>query len=90
MNPKFTFTLIDQNPDSKQSKDLVAPFVPQVIMSPTREKHHGKGATKFIAISELMNSTFIKDDTIYVKFSVNLKPNNPKPTSNPVKEMLKS
>ncbi|EDO45915.1 predicted protein [Nematostella vectensis] len=72
--PRYTFTLLDQSEDTKTKRDVVATFEPQSISRPSADRQLGKGARRFVLQDEVCGTTYCKDNTIFIKFSVSLKP----------------
>ena len=71
------FTLLDQCDSSRGRKDIVATFDPQCIERPKADRQLGKGARRFVKQEDIIGSTYCKEDTIFVKFSVVLKQESP-------------
>lgn len=71
--PRYSFTLLDQRDQHKDRKDICAYFEPQRITRPRADRNLGKGARRFVLQEDIRDSTYCKDDVVYLKFEVTLK-----------------
>ena len=68
---KVTITLIDQQDNPKQRKDVVMGFNANPNKKPLEgENRVGLGSSKFVSHSDLRTRRFIVDDTLFIKFQV--------------------
>ena len=71
--PRYSFTLLDQRDQHKDRKDICAYFEPQRITRPRADRNLGKGARRFVLQKDIRDSTYCKNDVVYLKFEVTLK-----------------
>ena len=74
VNPRFTFTLLDQRENAKKRRHITASFDPHWIARPTPERQLGKGARKFVLQTVACGDTYCKNDAIFVRFVANVAP----------------
>ena len=72
VNPRFTFTLLDQRENAKERRHITASFDPHWIARPTPERQLGKGARKFVLQTVVSGETYCKNDAIFIKFVANV------------------
>lgn len=73
VNPRFTFTLIDQRDDNTEDRrNITASFDPHWIARPTPERQLGKGARKFVLQSVACSDTYCKNDSLFIRFVANI------------------
>ena len=72
VNPRFTFTLLDQRENTKERRHITASFDPHWIARPTPERQLGKGARKFVLQSVACDDAYCKNDTIFIRFDANV------------------
>jgi len=73
MYPKYTFTLLDQRDQFTDRKDISVIFEPQIITRPSADRQLGKGARRFVLQEDIRDSSYCKDDVVFLKFEVALK-----------------
>ena len=74
VNPRFTFTLLDQREGAKERRNVTASFDPHWIARPTPERQLGKGARKFVLQNVACGETFCRNDSIFIRFVANVAP----------------
>lgn len=66
------FTVIDQNPDLKRRKNLSSSLRPNPLFSamqrPKVEENDGQGLPTFLSHAQLRNSSYVVDETLFIKF----------------------
>jgi hypothetical protein len=72
VNPRFTFTLLDQRENTKERRHITASFDPHWIARPTPERQLGKGARKFVLQTVACDEAYCKNDTIFIRFDANV------------------
>ncbi|XP_029188154.1 TNF receptor-associated factor 4-like isoform X1 [Acropora muricata] len=73
MYPKYTFTLLDQRDQFTDRRDISVIFEPQIITRPSADRQLGKGARRFVLQEDIRDSSYCKDDVVFLKFEVALK-----------------
>ena len=66
------FTIIDQNPDLKQRQNFSKSFSPSPALTnmqrPKVEENGGLGFLTFLSHEQLMKSSYVVDETLFIKF----------------------
>ena len=70
---KYTFTLIDQQDNEKERKNIVGTMTPQgedEFKRPNEKENEGRGCAKFVSHATLRTRKYIKDDTVFITVSI--------------------
>ena len=70
---KYTFTLIDQQDNEEERKNIVTTYTPKdevEFKRPTTKENIGRGFGDFVSHSKLMTRKYIKDDTVFITVSI--------------------
>ena len=70
VNPRFTFTLLDQRDSARDRRNITVSFDPHWIARPTPERQLGKGARKFVLQSVACSEPYSKNDALFIRFLV--------------------
>ena len=72
-NKKYTFTLIDQQDNEEERKNIVKTMTPEgrnEFMRPIEKENVGYGFPDFISHATLQTQKYIKDDTVFITVSI--------------------
>lgn len=74
---KVTISILDQSTGRRHLKESFIPHVSTSFQRPQTEMNAASGFPKFIAhtVLENVNNSYLKDDTIFIHFAVELDPN---------------
>ena len=70
---KYTFTLIDQQDDEEDRKNIVTTRTPTAqdeFKRPNEKENEGRGCAKFVSHATLRTRKYIKDDTVFITVSI--------------------
>ena len=70
---KYTFTLIDQQDNKEERKNIVRTMTPtgqEAYERPKDEENDGYGFLNFVSHATLLTRKYIKDDTVYITLSI--------------------
>ena len=70
---KYTFTLIDQQDNEEERKNIVKTMTPEgrnEFMRPIEKENVGYGFPDFISHATLQTQKYIKDDTVFITVSI--------------------
>ena len=70
---KYTFTLIDQQDNEEERKNIVRTMTPtgqEAYERPKDEENDGYGFLNFVSHATLLTRKYIKDDTVYITLSI--------------------
>ena len=70
---RYTFSLIDQQDNEEERKNIVKTHTPKgevEFMRPKTKKNIGCGFADFVSHSKLMTRKYIKDDTVFITVSI--------------------
>ena len=72
---KYTFTLIDQQDNEKERKNIVGTMTPQgedEFKRPNEKENEGRGCAKFVSHATLRTRKYTTDDTVFITLSIGL------------------
>ena len=70
---KYTFTLIDQQDNEEERKNIVRTFTPggqDEFKRPIKKENVGRGFANFVSHARLQTRKYIKDDTVFITVSI--------------------
>ena len=70
---KYTFTLIDQQDNEEERKNIVETLIPEwedEFKKPIEKENAGYGFPSFVSHATLQTRKYIKDDTVFITVSI--------------------
>ena len=72
-NKKYTFTLIDQQDNEEERKNILRTYTPtgqDEFKRPIEKENMGRGFATFVSHATLRKRKYIKDDTVFITVSI--------------------